>query len=460
MWRFLNSIEQRINVLLYILENWVSVSIGQYVAPISHWIHRLKNAAHFDILANNLLITSADFLLVKTKLLTISYEQSPAYTEKPARQRRPSRTRTRFNKKKERVRRDWESKAKRVRRREEGGCRMEARRRAGWYWARRVLRRVGSNENSAASNEFVSSVGGKSASEAAEGRTSARVVAFAIERDRGRMLENRWARKRTTWRKTGIEKDTRFSGLVAERDAAACCRTSLGRGKRGILVKGGETAADRGHGRRGEVAINKYTENRQGERERESGRSSHEEAAREREKDRGWKRRVERSARRVCPTVGPFLRPQSPHESNRRSFSRYRERKKAGQGYDGTRLRESKRGTRQRRLWREALVEKTGATEQTGRGERERERERDGIQGCEERSRKREEGQRRVGSRRWGNEINEIPSNAMEPRIEEEPFAKGTHEHYCLANSELPRSFVSTEFLADEESANRLDVVR
>lgn len=331
MWRFLNLIEQRINVLLYILENSVSVSIEQYVASISHWIHRLKNAPHFDILgsvANNLLIASPNFLLVKTKLLIISYEQPPAYSEKPARQRRPSRTRTRFNKKKEGVRRDWESKAKRVRRREERGCRMEARRRAGWYWARRVLRRVGSNENSAASNEFVSSVGGKSASEAAEGRTSARVVAFTIERDRGRMLENRWARKRTTWRKTGIEKDTRFSGLVAERDAAACCRTSLGRGKRGILVKGGETAADRGHGRRGEVAINKYTENRQGERERESGRSSHEEAAREREKDRGWKRRVERSARRVCPTVGPFLRPQSPHESNRRSFSRYRERER------------------------------------------------------------------------------------------------------------------------------------
>lgn len=82
---------------------------------------------------------------------------------------------------------------------------------------------------------------------------------------------------------------------------------------------------------------------------------------------------MERNARRVCPTVGPFLRPQSPHESNRRSLFRYRERKKAGQGYDGTRLRESKRGTRQRRLWREALVEKTGATEQTGAGERERE---------------------------------------------------------------------------------------
>lgn len=84
---------------------------------------------------------------------------------------------------------------------------------------------------------------------------------------------------------------------------------------------------------------------------------------------------MERNARRVCPTVGPFLRPQSPHESNRRSLFRYRERKKAGQGYDGTRLRESKRGTRQRRLWREALVEKTGTTEQTGAGERERERE-------------------------------------------------------------------------------------
>ena len=81
------------------------------------------------------------------------------------------------------------------------------------------------------------------------------------------------------------------------------------------MKKGGETAADRGHGRRGEVAINKYTERtggergREKERERESGRSSHEEA-REREKYRGMRvagererrRERERSARRVCPT--------------------------------------------------------------------------------------------------------------------------------------------------------------
>lgn len=133
MWRFLNSIGQCINVLLYILEKSESVSIEQYVASISHWIYRLKNGPHFDILgsvANNLLITSPNFLLIKTKVLIISYEQPPPYSEKPARQRRPSRTRSRFNKKKEGARRDWESKAKRVGRREERGCRMEARRRA------------------------------------------------------------------------------------------------------------------------------------------------------------------------------------------------------------------------------------------------------------------------------------------------------------------------------------------
>lgn len=335
---------------------------------------------------------------------------------------------------------------------------MEARRRAGWYWARRVLRRVGSNENSAASNEFVSSVGGKSASEAAEGRTSARVVAFAIERDRGRMLENRWARKRTTWRKTGIEKDTRFSGLVAERDAAACCRTSLGRGKRGILVKRGETAADRGHGRRGEVAINKYTENRQGERERERVVDRATKRRREKEKKIGGEREGWRGA--LVASVRPSVRscvPKAPTNlTDARSLATERERKRdrdtMERDYGRVREVRGREGSGER-LW----LKRQGQLNKQGE---ERERETDGIQGWEERSRKREEGQRRVGSRRWGNEINEIPSNAMEPRIEEEPFAKGTHEHYCLANSELPRSFVSTEFLADEESANRLDVVR
>ena len=148
------------------------------------------------------------------------------------------------------------------------------------------------------------------------------------------MLENRWARKRTTWRKTGIEKDTRFSGLVAERDAAACCRTSLGRGKRGILVKGGETAADRGHGRRGEVAINKYTENRQRERERER--------ERERVVDRATKRRREKEKKiggeregwrgTLVASVRPSVRscvPKAPTNlTDARSFATERERKR------------------------------------------------------------------------------------------------------------------------------------
>lgn len=333
MWRFLNSIEQCINVLLYMLENSVSVSIERYVASISHWTHRLKNGPHFDILgsvANNLLITSPNFLLVKTKLLIISYERPAPYSEKPARQRRPSRTRSWFNKKKRRsktrLRVEGEKSKKERRTRMQNGSEKASR----WYWARRVLRRVGSNENSAASNEFVSSVGGKSASEAAEGRTSARVVAFTIERERGRMLENRWARKRTTWRKTGIEKDTRFSRLVAERDAAACCRTSLGRGKRGILLKGGETAADRGHGRRGEVAINKYTENRQGERERETVVDRATKRRREKEKKIGGEREGWRGA--LVASVRPSVRscvPKAPTNlTDARSLATERERKR------------------------------------------------------------------------------------------------------------------------------------
>ena len=273
------------------------------------------------------------------------------------------------------------------------------------------------------------------------------------------MLENRWARKRTTWRKTGIEKDTRFSGLVAERDAAACCRTSLGRGKRGILVKGGETAADRGHGRRGEVAINKYTENRQRERERERERVVDRATKRRREKEKkiggereGWRGTLVASVR---PSVRSCVPKAPTNLTDARSFATERERKRdrdtMERDYGRVREVRAREGSGER-LWlrRQGQLNKQG---------QERERERDGIQGCEERSRKREEGQRRVGSRRWGNEINEIPSNAMEPRIEEEPFAKGTHEHYCLANSELSRSSVSTEFLVDEESANRFDVV-
>ena len=64
---------------------------------------------------------------------------------------------------------------------------------------------------------------------------------------------------------------------------------------------------------------------------------------------------MERSARRVCPTVGPFLRPQSPHESNRRSLSHYRERERERERerkrdrdtmeHDGTRLEEKGRYT-------------------------------------------------------------------------------------------------------------------
>ena len=107
-----------------------------------------------------------------------------------------------------------------------------------------------------------------------------------------------------------------LSRLVTERAMLVlAAERAWDEGNEGLVKKGGETAADRGHGRRGEVAINKYTERtggergREKERERESGRSSHEEA-REREKYRGMRvagererrRERERSARRVCPT--------------------------------------------------------------------------------------------------------------------------------------------------------------
>ena len=107
-----------------------------------------------------------------------------------------------------------------------------------------------------------------------------------------------------------------LSRLVTERAMLVlAAERAWDEGNEGLVKKGGETAADRGHGRRGEVAINKYTERtggergREKERERESGRSSHEDA-REREKYRGMRvagerkrrRERERSARRVCPT--------------------------------------------------------------------------------------------------------------------------------------------------------------
>ena len=69
---------------------------------------------------------------------------------------------------------------------------------------------------------------------------------------------------------------------------------------------------------------------------------------------------------------------------------------------------------------------------------KQRERERDGMQGCEKRSRKREEGRRRVAEVR-SNEINGIPSNAMELGIEKRS-AKRAHQHHSLTNSKLARS--------------------
>lgn len=127
-------------------------------------------------------------------------------------------------------------------------------------------------------------------------------------------------------------------------------------GNEGLVKKGGETAADRGHGRRGEVAINKYTERtggvrgRERERERggESGRSSHEEA-REREKYRGMRivgerkrRRAKRSSRlsdrpsvRSCVPKAPtnLTDARSKREREKeREREKGRRRKKAGQG--------------------------------------------------------------------------------------------------------------------------------
>lgn len=189
-------------------------------------------------------------------------------------------------------------------------------------------------------------------------------------------------------------------------------------GNEGLVKKGGETAADRGHGRRGEVAINKYTERtggvrgRERERERggESGRSSHEEA-REREKYRGMRivgerkrRRAKRSSRlsdrpsvRSCPKP----RPQSPHESNRRSFeARERERESERKG-DGERKRD--RGIRYGSWWNEMVEPATRGRgrerkapergfawkDRSKRREGERRRATDNTQGCERRSGKR-----------------------------------------------------------------------
>lgn len=60
-------------------------------------------------------------------------------------------------------------------------------------------------------------------------------------------------------------------------------------GNEGLVKKGGETAADRGHGRRGEVAINKYTERTGGVRGRERKRERRrvvDRATRRREKEK------------------------------------------------------------------------------------------------------------------------------------------------------------------------------
>lgn len=97
------------------------------------------------------------------------------------------------------------------------------------------------------------------------------------------------------------------SRLVAERAMLVlAAERAWDEGNEGLVKKGGETAADRGHGRRGEVAINKYTERTGGE--RESGRSSHEEA-REREKYRGMRVVGERRRGREREALVASVRP-------------------------------------------------------------------------------------------------------------------------------------------------------
>ena len=133
----------------------------------------------------------------------------------------------------------------------------------------------------------------------------------------------------------------RFSRLVAEHDAAACCRTSLGRGKRGTLLKGGETAADRGHGRRGEVAINKYTENRQGERERERVVDRATKRQRGKEKKIGGEREGWREA--LVASVRPSVRSCVPKAltnlTDARSLTTGREREREREKESGTGIR-------------------------------------------------------------------------------------------------------------------------
>lgn len=95
-------------------------------------------------------------------------------------------------------------------------------------------------------------------------------------------------------------------------------------------MKGGETAADRGHGRRGEVAINKYTENRQGERERERVVDRATKRRREKEKKIGGEREGWRGA--LVASVRPSVRscvPKAPTNlTDARSLATERERKR------------------------------------------------------------------------------------------------------------------------------------
>ena len=97
-------------------------------------------------------------------------------------------------------------------------------------------------------------------------------------------------------------------------------------------MKGGETAADRGHGRRGEVAINKYTENRPRERERERERVVDRATKRRREKEKkiggereGWRGTLVASVR---PSVRSCVPKAPTNLTDARSFATERERKR------------------------------------------------------------------------------------------------------------------------------------
>lgn len=154
-------------------------------------------------------------------------------------------------------------------------------------------RMVASNENSAASNEFVSSVGGKSTTEPRQERQREKVGRggrgqdSVREKTKLRMKQDvEWVDEptRETSKEGAREKSGQHDSVEREQERATeaprsarccrCCRMRLGRGKRGTREGWKLPQTEVCRGRRGEVAINKYTEPAKSEGDGEGGRAS------------------------------------------------------------------------------------------------------------------------------------------------------------------------------------------